>query len=231
MILALTTSTPFASIALVENNHVLAEISHDDPRGHAEHLFDMIDRAFVKASRKRSDVSLVACDVGPGSFTGVRIGVASAKGIAEGLRVRLAGVLSLEAMAAQARAECGSETLVLAAVDAKKGELYMAAFDGEAMLLAPVHLPRSETAARSRKLARSRPFVSIADVPDIDGFAPDAHRALIASPSAAWIGRVAAARDLDRVEDAGASDPAAIVPLYVRAPDAVPMVVRPPPAF
>jgi tRNA threonylcarbamoyladenosine biosynthesis protein TsaB len=236
IVLALTTSTPIASVALVSGDRVLAEVAHGDPRGHAERLFDLVDRALAEAGLTRADVALVACDVGPGSFTGVRIGVASAKGIAEGLGVPLAGVVSLDAMAAEARAACPEHALVAAAIDAKKDELYLAVSDGESELVAPCHVPRGDVAERVLAAVRGRPFVSVADVEEIAAFAPSAARALVRAPSAGWIGRLAALRvpagGLSRAPAGeGALDPAGIVPLYVRAPDAVPQMLGQAPAF
>src|SRR5262245_29022414 len=194
LVLALSTSTPRASVALVEGDRVLADLSRDDPRGHAEHLFAMIDAALEAAGRSRSNVDLVACDIGPGSFTGVRIAVASAKGIAVGLGVPLAGVVSLEAMAAHARSTCSPTTLVAAAIDAKKGELYIAVYDGETVLLPPSHFACADVAARLGEIVLARTFVSVADAEAFIDFAPGAERRLTVHPGASWIGRIAAAR-------------------------------------
>ncbi len=240
-ILALSTSTPHGSAAVVEDDRVLAEAAHDDPRGHAEHLFALIDDVLARAGRTRADLRLVACDLGPGSFTGVRIAVASAKGIAVGLGLPLAGVVSLEAMAAHARAEMavagrpdGERLLVAVAIDAKKEELYVAVYDGEEALLGPAHLPIAEVAARVAGATAGAPFVSIADVPAFLDFAapkdgdapPGLVRRLVAAPSAAWVARLAAARSARSAKEEGGGDslrdPAEVVPLYVRAPDAVP---------
>lgn len=233
-VLALTTSTPIASVAIVEDGRALAEITHGDPRGHAERLFDLVDRALAAAGRSRAGVRLVACDVGPGSFTGVRIGVASAKGVAEGLGVPLCGVVSLEAMAAQARASAPPGALVASAIDAKKGELYVAVYDGDRALLAPAHVPREVAAERVLAAAAGRPLVTIADAGDIAAFAPSAP-ALVAPPSAAWIARLASARLAAHVAAGGAAspafDPAEVAPLYVRAPDAIPQISGPSAAF
>ncbi len=246
-ILALSTSTPHGSVAVVEDDRVLAEVVHDDPRGHAEHLFALVDEALARAGRTRADLSLVACDLGPGSFTGVRIAVASAKGIAVGLGLPLAGVVSLEAMAAHARAESASagaseaeRRLVAVAIDAKKDELYVAVYDGDTTRLSPSHLPIAEVAARVAEAVRGEPFVSIADATAFIDFAVTAGnggppsmpaRRWMAPPSAAWVARIAAsrrscARDTAHSPDAAGPDPsldpAEVVPLYVRAPDAVP---------
>jgi tRNA threonylcarbamoyladenosine biosynthesis protein TsaB len=271
-ILALSTSTPHGSVAVVEDDRVLAEAAHDDPRGHAEHLFALVDDVLARAGRSRADLRLVACDLGPGSFTGVRIAVASAKGIAVGLGLPLAGVVSLEAMAAQARAEMagagrpdGERLLVAVAIDAKKEELYVAVYGGEEVLLAPSHLPIADVAARVAEATAGAAFVSIADAPAFVDFAvpkgggappPGLVGRLVAPPSAVWVARLAAARCARRTkkargapyeegapprdsaypssmhgsstlpsEEAGEDrllDPADVVPLYVRAPDAVP---------
>ena len=217
-LLALSTSTPRASVALVEGDRVLATLSYDDPRGHAERIFSLVDDALTAAGRARADLRVVACDVGPGSFTGVRIAVASAKGIALGLGVPLVGVVSLEAMAAHAREACAPHALVVTAIDAKKDELYLAVYDGEAALLAPSHVPVAEVAGRVAAVVAGRPFVSVVDAPAFVGFAPGAERALVAPPDACWIGRLAAARP----PPDSAAAAAEVVPLYVRAPDAIP---------
>jgi tRNA threonylcarbamoyladenosine biosynthesis protein TsaB len=219
MLLALSTSTPRASVALVEQGRVLVELTYEDPRGHAERIFTLIDDALAAAARSRSDLDLVACDIGPGSFTGVRIAVASAKGVALGLGVPLFGVVSLEAMAAHARSLSSEPTLVATAIDAKKDELYVALYDGAEAVLPPSHLPRADVAARLAELAAGRPFVSVVDAPAFADFGgPAAARKLVLPPSAEWVGRIAAAR----FQPAGLPDLAEVVPLYVRAPDAIP---------
>lgn len=209
---------------------MLAETTHEDLRGHAEHLFALVDRALAEAERARSDIRQIACDIGPGSFTGVRVAVASAKGIAAGLGVPLAGVVSLEAMVAHARSLHPSPALVAAAIDAKKGELYVALYDGAETLLAPTHLPQEQAAARIAEIAAGRPLVSIADSASFADFAvasapaaddravlsaPPVHR-LVASPSAVWVGRLVSSRPCGPAVHASQ-----VVPLYVRAPDAV----------
>lgn len=255
--LALSTSTPHGSVALVEDDRVLAEASHDDLRGHAEHLFGLIDDVFARAHRTRADVRLVACDVGPGSFTGVRVAVASAKGIAVGLGLPLAGVVSLEAMAAHARSEWiasralstadragpaieasgGDEPLFAVAIDAKKDELYIAVYDGDEALLAPEHAPRRAASERVLSVAGDRPIVSIVDAEPFVDFAGPADRItrrLVAPPSAAWVARVAVRRlsaSGAAIARGASTDPAEVVPLYVRAPDAVPATPKATGAF
>jgi len=224
-VLALTTSTPRASVALVEGDRVLAELAYEDPRGHAERVFTLIDDALAAAGRARSDIHLVACDIGPGSFTGVRIAVASAKGIAVGLGVPLAGVVSLRAMAAYALSLHASPALVAAAIDAKKDELYVALYDGDTVVMPPSHLPCADVAARLAELTAGRPFLSVVDAAPFADFAPSAAHKLVMPPLAAWVGHLAAAQSLAAAAPSPggfAAEAAEVVPLYVRAPDAVP---------
>src|SRR5437773_1126314 len=128
--LAISTSTRRGSVALLEQGEVLAEAPYEDLRGHAERVVAAIERAFATARRNRDGLNGIACDVGPGSFTGVRVGVSLAKGIALGLDVPAVGVGSLEAMAAAAfgtnRAVDGDA--VVPVLDAKKGEVFLAAY-------------------------------------------------------------------------------------------------------
>jgi tRNA threonylcarbamoyladenosine biosynthesis protein TsaB len=224
-ILALSTSTPRGSAVVLEGGRVLGTGGYVDLQGHAERIFEAIDSALLAAGLGRSDIAAVACDRGPGSFTGVRVGVASAKGIALGLGVPLAGVTSLEAMAAAAFAE-GAATegdVVLAAIDAKKEEVFLAAYalvDGAARALAePRCAPR--TAAALAMPGETRRVVLVGEVvASIDPLPLGLARASAYDlPDAAWVGRLAEIRLAAGV----ACDPALLEPLYVRPPDAKPL--------
>lgn len=101
MILALDTTLGACSVALGEGESgVVGFEYHERARGHAEAIVPMIERMVAKAGRSRTEISGIACTTGPGSFTGVRVGLAAAKGLALGLGVRLAGIPTLEALAA-----------------------------------------------------------------------------------------------------------------------------------
>src|SRR5262245_57876164 len=106
-VLALSTSTARGSVALVEDDRVLGADSYQDLEGHAERIFGALERTFGMASVSPSAPVGFACDIGPGSFTGVRVGVASVKGIALARSAPLVGVVSLQAMAAAAFIEGG----------------------------------------------------------------------------------------------------------------------------
>jgi tRNA threonylcarbamoyladenosine biosynthesis protein TsaB len=224
-ILALSTSTPRGSAVVFEGDHVLGTGGYVDLQGHAERLFEAIDAALAAAGLDRGAIDAVAVDQGPGSFTGVRVGVASAKGIAIGLAVPLAGVISLEAMAAAAFGEghATAADVVLAAIDAKKDEVFLAAYtlvDGGVRALAP---PRCEPRAAAALAipGETRRIVLIGEVvATIDPLPPGLARGpSLDLPDAAWIGRLAAIR----LAAGEPGDPALLEPLYVRPPDAKPL--------
>ncbi len=106
----------------------LGRAVQDLGKGHAEHLMAVIADALADAGVTYADIGLVAVAVGPGSFTGIRVGVAAARGLALALKVPSAGVTTLDALAFDARqAFPGRE--VLAAIDARRDQIYLARHD------------------------------------------------------------------------------------------------------
>jgi tRNA threonylcarbamoyladenosine biosynthesis protein TsaB len=127
---AVDTSTALGSVALFEDEKLIAEDAKRVSNAHGESLLPMIDASFAKAGWKPKDVNRWCVGIGPGSFTGVRIAVATVKGILLGVPpdAEIAGVGSLEAMAALAALvalDDPTPTPVLAAIDAIRGELYV----------------------------------------------------------------------------------------------------------
>src|SRR5579859_6550276 len=131
--LSIDTSTHRAQVALWTGGSCVAREEHGDPSRHAEALLGMVDRAFASAGWRKSDLDLIVTCTGPGSFTGLRAGVATAKGIALALDCPLVGVSGLDAMAAAFLERnpdlAAANDAVVACLDARKGELFWAAYD------------------------------------------------------------------------------------------------------
>ncbi|ESX93003.1 tRNA (adenosine(37)-N6)-threonylcarbamoyltransferase complex dimerization subunit type 1 TsaB [Mesorhizobium sp. LNJC405B00] len=102
-------------------------------KGHAEHLMAVIDEALKADGTDYAGLGAVAVSIGPGSFTGLRVGVSAARGLALALKIPAIGVTTLEALAAEARAAFPGRP-VLAALDAGREEIHAALYDAEAML-------------------------------------------------------------------------------------------------
>ena len=134
-LLAIDTSTECGSVALAVDRRVIAR-SAVLPRQHAEQLLPWIDELLAEAGLSRSQIDAIAVGRGPGGFTGVRLAVAVAQGLAWALQRPLLAVSSLAALAMQAGGAPGER--VLAAIDARMGELYLGCFqlDGEGLAVA-----------------------------------------------------------------------------------------------
>lgn len=123
MILAIDTSSALTSVALVDGTEVIAERTHLDARRHAEVLAPLLRD--VLRSIDRQSITAVACGVGPGPYTGLRVGIASARAVAAAWDLPVLGICSLDAIAAAALsgAEAGD---VFVATDARRREVYWA---------------------------------------------------------------------------------------------------------
>jgi len=103
-------------------------------KGHAEHLMAVIADALEAAGIAYGDLGGIAVSVGPGSFTGIRVGVSTARGLALALGIPATGVTTLDALACVARERFPGRA-VLAALDARNGEFYVARYDAEGVLV------------------------------------------------------------------------------------------------
>lgn len=124
--LALDTTAYFGSIALLEGEDVREEILLHAPEGFGPILFDRIGTLLARHGWAVKDFHCFAAAAGPGSFTGVRLGVAAVKGLGETTGAAVFGISNLQALA-----ECGSEALRAAVTDARRGEVYGAVYDAE----------------------------------------------------------------------------------------------------
>lgn len=206
MELAIETALHACSAALIEGGRVVADRHEIIARGHAERLVPLVAELLADAGVRRADGIVV--DVGPGSFTGIRVGIAAAQGLSIGWQVPLAAFSSLSLIAAAARAEAGSDAPVLAAMPGGHGELFVQAFG--AIPLAPIGEARSLSPADAAALAD-----------------PDTLLAGPAAQALADAGAPGTVQPIDPLARHAALLPAALaalppLPLYVRAPDAKP---------
>jgi len=140
IVLGIETATSRGSVALCGGGELLGELMLANPRSHSERLLPAIELLLGSASMSAADLAAVAVSAGPGSFTGLRIGVAAAKGLAFSLEIPLYGIPSLQVLAANASPVVAS---VCAVIDARRGEVFSLLNREEAKISAPDDLAAS----------------------------------------------------------------------------------------
>ncbi len=134
-VLSVDITTAQGSLALVRDGHLLEEFRLDAPTGYGEIVFAALDGLLKRHSLTLDDVDLFAAASGPGTFTGVRMGLTLVQGLAEALGKPVVGVSNLEALA-----YTGSGDVRRPVLDARRGEFYTAAYNAEGHLLEPERL-------------------------------------------------------------------------------------------
>ena len=169
-ILALESSAVAASCAAYIDGRLCARSWQDAGLTHSRTLMPMVRDMLRNSGLDIHGFDVVAVSHGPGSFTGVRIGVATALGIAEGIGARAVGVSTLEAMA-RLLTEGGvlSDAVTLAAMDARRGEVYAAAFLGETRLMPDTAAPAPLVCVRAAEFAKKtgKPIICVGDGAEI----------------------------------------------------------------
>ncbi|MDH5798127.1 MAG: tRNA (adenosine(37)-N6)-threonylcarbamoyltransferase complex dimerization subunit type 1 TsaB, partial [Paracoccaceae bacterium] len=130
-VLAFDTSAAHCAAALLSGNNKLAERFEVQARGQAERLFPILEEMLDEAGLSWSDLNVIGVGVGPGNFTGIRISVAAARGLALSLGIPAVGVSVLEAQAE------GLDGVVLSSLDGRRGQMYLQVF-GDSQGSAPV---------------------------------------------------------------------------------------------
>ena len=126
-ILSIETAGSVCAVALTENNRLIKEVLLDDGNTHSVKLMPLIDKLLSETNTKVSDVDLFACDIGPGSFTGIRIGVSTIKAFMDVTNKKAVGITSLETLAYN----IDTEEIVCSLIDAKNENVYYGFFKKE----------------------------------------------------------------------------------------------------
>lgn len=214
-LLAIDTAANLCAASVVDTytGRELGRVVRDIGKGHAELLMGVIEETLKVSGTGYPGIGRIAVSTGPGSFTGVRVGVATARGLALALKIPATGITTLEAIAAETRHQFPARP-VMVAIDARREELYAAIYDefGK-MLYAPAVISLQDAAMLARKyrpaLAGSAAAMvagaAAADTLDVGSLAATADIGVYA--------RLAAAKDPDGEKPK---------PVYLREPDAKP---------
>lgn len=215
-ILALESATRRATVAILDGERLIASRRNDDPLAHAERIVPLIDEAVAESGFAKSSFDLIACGLGPGSFTGVRVALATAKGIALALDRPIIGIGSLRAMAAGLQDE-PQAPLVVPVLDARKQEVFVAVYDEAGVeRVAPSHIPRASFGEMVRPHLERGALVVGEIASELGLDEPVLRRGpAIDLPDAAVIAKLALVRA--RAEEYDSLDH--LEPAYVRPPD------------
>lgn len=206
VILAIDTATPAVTAGVVRlddvNVDVLAERVTVDPRAHAEQLTPNVVGALADAGLTVDDLDAVVVGCGPGPFTGLRVGMATAAAYGHALGLPVHGVCSLDAIGIDTTGDA------LVVTDARRREVYWARYRDGARVDGPAVNAPADVPANAQAVAGSPDHAALFDLP----------RQSPVYPTSAGLVRAVASL---------AAEPAALVPLYLRRPDAKPQSERP----
>jgi tRNA threonylcarbamoyladenosine biosynthesis protein TsaB len=204
VLLTFDTATPYVTVALHDGEDVVAELRSEQRMKHGEQLAPLIEQVLADAGIVRQDLTALAVGIGPGPFTGLRVGLVTARTLAFVLEIPVYGVCSLDIIAVEAA--LGAEPVgadFVVATDARRKEVYLAAYD--------------DTGRRTDGPEVVRPVDAATEVPVAGEGAelypeafPHGHGPVL--PSAGWLAR-AVAEELAELHDPE--------PMYLRRPDAI----------
>jgi tRNA threonylcarbamoyladenosine biosynthesis protein TsaB len=204
VLLAFDTATPFVTVALHDGADVVAERRSGQRMRHGEQLAPLIEAVLGDASIVRQDLTAIGVGIGPGPYTGLRVGLVTARTLAFVLEIPTYGVCSLDVVALEAAH--GSSPVsrdFVVATDARRKEVYLASYDDQGRRLDGPEVVRPAEAATDVPVAGEGAVLYPEQFPE---------RREPALPSAGWLARAVAE------ELAELSDPE---PMYLRRPDAV----------
>ena len=202
MLLAFDTATPYVTVALHDGDEVVAEVRSQERMRHGEQLAPLIARVLEETGLVRQDLTALAVGTGPGPFTGLRVGLVTARTLSLVLEVPAYGVCTLDAIALEAAEGLGYTSELVVATDARRKEVYLAAYDERGTRVSGPVVDRPDSVATDLPVAGEGALLY-----------PGAFARPVAPtlPSAGWLARAVVE---ERVE---LTDPE---PRYLRRPDA-----------
>lgn len=203
MLLSFDTATSLVTVALHDGEDVVVERLSEHPMKHGEQLAPLIEAVLTDSGVVRQDLTAIAVGVGPGPFTGMRVGLVTARTLGFVLEIPVYGVCTLDVIAIEASDTGAVAGDFLVATDARRKEVYLAAYDDRGRRLEGPVVSKPAAVASTLPVAGEGAVLYPESFPN--AVAPT-------RPSAGWLARVVAQ------ERAELLDPE---PLYLRRPDAV----------
>lgn len=163
-ILSIDTSSNICGVSILEDANLICKLDQNLGRTHSESLMPMIQQAFLQSNLSLKDIDLFVCDKGPGSFTGIRIGIATIKAFHDSLSIPCTGVSSLEGLAYSIK----EEGLIVSILDGKNDNCYFALYKHKDTQLIEIISPTADTIEHALMVCQENasPYTSIIFVGD-----------------------------------------------------------------
>ncbi len=213
LVLAVESSTRIASVALVKGSEVLGELTNDDPKSHSEFLNPAIDELFFQAGLKISDVEVFAVDIGPGSFTGIRVAVNIARTLAFLQNRPIFWQESLPLLLSQTQKNC------IAIINAYKNMIFFSVQFDESKPTQSIVFPAKDLEAHLQQIGIQEPIRCVGDGYEayFDEFSDSLKNILVRDPSLSDFPSARALALQSQSPNAQTLDWKSIIPLYLRA--------------
>lgn len=130
-ILSIDTSSNLCAVAVLEDSNLIKENILNDTKNHSEKIMPVIAQTLEEANLKLQDIDLIVCDKGPGSFTGIRIGVATVMSFADSLKIPTIGISSLESLMYNELLSDSKASFICSLIDAKNENVYFELYDNK----------------------------------------------------------------------------------------------------
>lgn len=163
-ILSIDTASDICGISILEDNHLICQLDENTGKTHSENLMPMLEKAFTQTNLTLKDMNLLVCDKGPGSFTGIRIGIATVKAFHDSLGIPCTSVSSLEAFAYS----IDQDGLIASIIDCKNNNCYFALYERKNDEYSEIIAPTAITIEKvfhicEEKISSSSPITFVGD--------------------------------------------------------------------
>ncbi|MCI8383567.1 MAG: tRNA (adenosine(37)-N6)-threonylcarbamoyltransferase complex dimerization subunit type 1 TsaB [Clostridia bacterium] len=149
-LLSIDTASDICGISILENEHLICQLDQNTGRTHSENLMPMIEQAFLQSNLTIDDIDFLVCDIGPGSFTGIRIGIATAKGFQDSLSIPCIGISSLEVLAYT----IPTDGFIISLLDCKNDHCYFALYERKNNHYTEILAPSTDTIENALKICK-----------------------------------------------------------------------------
>jgi tRNA threonylcarbamoyladenosine biosynthesis protein TsaB len=153
-ILSIDTASNICGVSILDDTHSICKLDQDTGRTHSENLMPMIQQAFKQSNLTLKDIDLLVCDKGPGSFTGIRIGVATVKAFHDSLKIPCIGISSLEALAYSVK----KDGFIASIMDCKNDNCYFALYELKNSKYIEIMSPTADTITNALKICHQNIF-------------------------------------------------------------------------